>query len=91
MMINIIDVPQLKAQIYSMAAIYGAVLVIFSFIWVRFVMKKERKNPKLKDDTEKIFEGIARGRKRKLDTWFKDKWNQLEFVRDGISKHLNQP
>jgi amino acid transporter len=40
MMLNIIDVPELKAQIYSMALIFGAGLIVFSFVWVKVVMKK---------------------------------------------------
>lgn len=40
MMVNIIDVPELKAEIYSMATLYGGILIVFSFVWVKFVMKK---------------------------------------------------
>ncbi|PKM51239.1 MAG: APC family permease [Firmicutes bacterium HGW-Firmicutes-7] len=40
MMINIIDVPELKKQIYTMAGIFGLALIVYSFLWVKFVMKK---------------------------------------------------
>jgi amino acid transporter len=40
MMVNIIDVPELKKDIYSLTGTFGAVLIVYSFIWVKFVMKK---------------------------------------------------
>lgn len=42
-------------------------------------------NKKLKDHSEKVFEGISKGRKKALENWFKDKWIQLEMTRDTIS------
>lgn len=40
MMMNIIDVPELKKEIYTMTGIFGLALIIYSFVWVKFVMKK---------------------------------------------------
>ena len=45
-------------------------------------------NPGLKAKTEKVFEGIANGRQKALQNWFEDKWLQLEFVKDGVSRYL---
>lgn len=42
-------------------------------------------NKKLKNHSEKVFEGISKGRKKALENWFKDKWIQLEITRDTIS------
>lgn len=42
-------------------------------------------NKKLKNHSEKVFEGISRGRKKALENWFRDKWIQLEMTRDTIS------
>lgn len=42
-------------------------------------------NKKLKNHSEKVFEGISRGRKKALENWFKDKWVELELARDTIS------
>ncbi|MBA5850292.1 methyl-accepting chemotaxis protein [Clostridium sp. cel8] len=35
-------------------------------------------NRKIENQSEKVFEGISRGRKKSLENWFKDKWKQLE-------------
>lgn len=35
-------------------------------------------NRKIKNQSEKVFEGISRGRKKALENWFRDKWMQLE-------------
>lgn len=40
MMMNIIDVPELKAEIYTMTGIFAIPLVLYSFFWVKFAMKK---------------------------------------------------
>lgn len=40
MMMNIIDVPELKKEIYMMSGLFGLALIIYSFLWVKFVMKK---------------------------------------------------
>lgn len=37
---------------------------------------------------EKIFEGIASGRKKALDNWFQDIWLAMESTRDTILSHL---
>ncbi len=47
-------------------------------------------NRKLKNQTEKVFEGIARGRKKALENWFKDTWISLELTRDTILTYLDQ-
>ena len=41
-------------------------------------------NKKLNKKAEKIFEGIAGGRKKALENWFKDTWAALEITRDTI-------
>lgn len=35
-------------------------------------------NRRIKGQSEKVFEGISKGRKKALENWFKDKWMQLE-------------
>ncbi|MCH3963232.1 MAG: methyl-accepting chemotaxis protein [Clostridium sp.] len=35
-------------------------------------------NRKIKKQSEQVFEGISKGRKKALDNWFRDKWMQLE-------------
>ncbi|MFL0194126.1 methyl-accepting chemotaxis protein [Clostridium sp. WILCCON 0269] len=35
-------------------------------------------NKKIKEQSEEVFEGISKGRKKALENWFKDKWMQLE-------------
>lgn len=35
-------------------------------------------NRRIKEQSEKVFEGISKGRKKALENWFKDKWMQLE-------------
>ena len=40
MMMNIIDVPELKTEIYTMTGLFAIPLVLYSFVWVKFVMKK---------------------------------------------------
>ena len=47
--------------------------------WASYIL-----NPGLKEEVEKIFEGIGNGRKRELENWFEDKWLQLEFVKDSV-------
>lgn len=42
-----------------------------------FTMKEKIRymnNRKMKEQAEKIFEGISNGRKTALDNWFKDRW-----------------
>lgn len=43
-----------------------------------------KKNRKLKVHSEKVFEGIAMGRKRALEEWFDDKWFQIEMIKRQI-------
>ncbi|WP_242875945.1 methyl-accepting chemotaxis protein [Cellulosilyticum sp. I15G10I2] len=47
-------------------------------------------NKSLKSHSEQVFEGISRGRKKALDTWFKDTWVALELTRDTILAYFNQ-
>lgn len=47
-------------------------------------------NRKLKAHSEKILEGIAKGRKKALDIWFKDKWTELGIVNDTIHSYLDE-
>lgn len=35
-------------------------------------------NRRIKVQSENVFEGISRGRKKALDNWFRDKWMQIE-------------
>lgn len=46
-------------------------------------------NRKLHKKSEQIFEGIARGRKKALEAWFRDIWNQMELTKDTIISYLN--
>lgn len=41
-------------------------------------------NRKIGTTAEKVFEGIANGRKKALENWFKDSWAALEITRDTI-------
>lgn len=41
-------------------------------------------NRNLRDHSEKVFEGISNGRKKALENWFKDKWAQIETIKDSI-------
>lgn len=43
-----------------------------------------KENKKLKKHSEKVFEGIAMGRKRALEEWFDDKWFQIEMIKRQI-------
>ncbi len=49
--------------------------------------KRYRKNKRLKAHSEKVFEGIALGRKKALEEWFEDKWFQLEMIKNQIITH----
>ncbi len=46
-------------------------------------------NRKLNEQSKKILEGMARGRKKALDNWFSDKWTELELVKDSIESFIN--
>lgn len=46
-------------------------------------------NKGLKEKSEKIFEGIARGRKKALENWFNDVWVALELTRDTVISYLH--
>jgi methyl-accepting chemotaxis protein len=37
-------------------------------------------NRSIEKQSERIFDGISRGRKKALDNWFHDRWNELENV-----------
>ena len=41
-------------------------------------------NKNLRQHSEKVFEGISNGRKKALDNWFKDKWAQIETIKNSI-------
>jgi len=41
-------------------------------------------NRNLRQHSEKVFEGISNGRKKALDNWFKDKWAQIETIKNSI-------
>lgn len=43
-----------------------------------------KRNKELKTHAEKVFEGIAQGRKRALEEWFADKWLQLEMLKNQL-------
>lgn len=45
-------------------------------------------NGNLKSHSEKVFEGIAGGRKKALENWFNDTWVALELTRDSIVTYL---
>ncbi|MDP4088981.1 MAG: methyl-accepting chemotaxis protein [Bacillota bacterium] len=47
-------------------------------------------NKKINGKSEKIFEGIARGRKKALDNWFKDTWLALELIRDSLLSYFDE-
>lgn len=46
-------------------------------------------NKKIRVHSEKVFEGIAKGRKKALDNWFNDTWVALELTRDTIVSYLD--
>lgn len=41
-------------------------------------------NSHLKEQSEKIFEGVSNGRKKALDNWFKDKWIQVDTIKNSL-------
>lgn len=41
-------------------------------------------NRNLREHSEKVFEGISSGRKKALDNWFKDKWAQIETIKNSL-------
>ncbi len=47
-------------------------------------------NSGLNQKAEKIFEGIARGRKNALENWFKDSWAALEITRDTVISYMER-
>ncbi|WP_446899111.1 methyl-accepting chemotaxis protein [Clostridium sp. LBM24168] len=46
-------------------------------------------NRKIKDQSEQVFEGISRGRKKALDNWFRDRWMQLETT-SNVLKNFDE-
>lgn len=46
-------------------------------------------NKELRVHSEKVFEGIAKGRKKALENWFNDTWVALELARDTIVSYLD--
>lgn len=46
-------------------------------------------NRDIKNKSERVFEGIARGRKKALETWFRDVWMELELTKDTILSYLH--
>jgi methyl-accepting chemotaxis protein len=47
-------------------------------------------NKGLDKQSKKVFEGIARGRKRALENWFNDKWTELELIKDNVNAYLDE-
>lgn len=47
-------------------------------------------NRRLGEQSKKIFEGIARGRKRALENWFDDRWTELQLAADSIDIYLEK-
>jgi len=47
-------------------------------------------NKDTKLNAEKIFEGIAKGRKKALEIWFKDTWLALELTRDSLLTYFDE-
>ena len=45
-------------------------------------------NRKRKKQYERVFQGIASGRKRALENWFNDIWTSLESTRDTVTAYL---
>ena len=45
---------------------------------------KHMLNRDLYEHSKKTFEGISNGRKRALDNWFKDKWAQIDTIKNSI-------
>ena len=41
-------------------------------------------NRNLKEHSERVFEGISNGRKKALDNWFKDKWVQVNNIKNSL-------
>lgn len=41
-------------------------------------------NRNLREHSQKVFEGIANGRKKALENWFKDKWAQIETIKNSL-------
>lgn len=41
-------------------------------------------NRNLKEHSERVFEGISNGRKKALDNWFKDKWVQINNIKNSL-------
>lgn len=46
-------------------------------------------NKELRIHSEKVFEGIAKGRKKALENWFNDTWVALELTRDTVVSYLD--
>lgn len=46
-------------------------------------------NRKIKKQSEEVFEGISKGRKKSLDNWFKDIWIQIENT-SNIIKNIDE-
>ena len=46
--------------------------------------QRSSRNKRLKEHSEKVFEGIALGRQKALEEWFEDKWFQLEIIKNHI-------
>lgn len=41
-------------------------------------------NRNLREHSKKVFQGISNGRKKALDNWFKDKWAQMETIKNSL-------
>lgn len=42
------------------------------------------KNRSMKEQAEKIFQGMSDGRKKALDNWFKDRWIQMDVIKKTL-------
>ena len=47
-------------------------------------------NKRLRENSEQVFEGIARGRKKALENWFSDMWSAMEVTKDTILAYLDK-
>lgn len=52
---------------------------------LRYVLNRRRKQ-----QSELIFQGISEGRKKALDSWFKDRWMQMDTIKNMLISNGNQ-
>lgn len=68
---------------YILLYIMGAILFMTKVEFMHVL------NRKIKNQSEKVFEGISKGRKKALENWFRDKWMQLENT-SNIIKNFDE-